>query len=72
MIVLLESTFGRVLCICGIVCSTWVSICRGTSKRSVLVPGGDVSSVATRKGNIMCARTDGFQTCSYRKIVVLP
>lgn len=62
MILLLESTFGAVLFVCGIVCSTWVSICRGTSKRSVLVPGGDESSVATRKGNIMCARTEGFQT----------
>ena len=41
----------------GIVCGTWVSVNRGTSKRSVLVPGGDVSSVATRKGNIQITRT---------------
>lgn len=38
-------------------CSTWIGINLGTSKRSLLVPGGDETSVATRKGNIMCART---------------
>lgn len=57
VILFLQSSFGKVLCFCGIVCSTWIGINLGTSKRSVLVPGGDETSVATRKGNIMCART---------------
>lgn len=57
VILLLQSALGQVLCFCGIVCSTWVAINAGTSKRTVLTPTGDETSVATRKGNIMCART---------------
>lgn len=54
---LLESAFAKVLLVCGIVCSTWVAINAGTSLRTILTPGGDETSVATRRGNIMCART---------------
>ena len=53
---LMEAAFGCVLCFCGIVCSTWVAINAGTSLRSILVPSGDISKPAIRRGNIMCAR----------------
>lgn len=57
VVAFLESGFGLVFCIAGIVCSTWVAVNLGTSKRSILVPGGDPNSVATRKGNRQIGRT---------------
>ena len=57
VVLLLESAFAKVLLVCGIVCSTWVAINAGTSRRTILIPGGDETSVATRRGNIMCSRT---------------
>lgn len=59
MIALIQSGFGLVFLMAGVVCSTWVAVNVGTSKRSLLVPAGDISSLATRKGNIQISRTRG-------------
>ena len=61
LLLLIGCTFGKVLTFCGIVCSTWIALNVGTSRRSILAVGGDETSVATRRGNIMCART-GVET----------
>ena len=57
VIALLQSGFGLAFLVAGVVCSTWVAVNVGTSKRSVLIPSGDPSSLATRKGNIQISRT---------------
>lgn len=57
VIALIQSGFGLVFLMAGVVCSTWVAVNVGTSKRSLLVPSGDISSLATRKGNIQISRT---------------
>ena len=56
VIALIQSGFGLVFLMAGVVCSTWVAVNVGTSKRSLLVPSGDMSSLATRKGNIQISR----------------
>ena len=57
VIALIQSGFGLVFLMAGVVCSTWVAVNVGTSKRSLLAPSGDISSLATRKGNIQISRT---------------
>lgn len=59
MILILQSTFGQLTVWLAPVCSTWVSISVGSSKRSILCPAGDESTLQNRKANKSAARTLG-------------
>ena len=48
--------------VCAPPCSTWISINIGTSKRSILVPGGDETLVQNRKANKLACRTGFVQS----------
>ena len=54
---LLQAAFGKAMVWLAPVCSTWVSINIGTSKRSLLCPGGDPLLLQNRKANKMASRT---------------
>ncbi|CAK8990484.1 unnamed protein product, partial [Durusdinium trenchii] len=51
-----QACFGQLVMVLATVCSTWVAVNAGTSRRSILVPQGCVSGTATRKGNKMAVR----------------
>lgn len=53
----LRSCFGSSLMALGTVCSSWVVVNQGTSRRSSLIPGGDPTVLSCRKGNKMVTRT---------------
>lgn len=52
-----QACFGQLVMVLATVCSTWVAVNAGTSRRSILVPQGCVSGTATRKGNKMAVRS---------------
>ena len=52
----LQAGMGLVM-ILATVCSTWVAVNLGTSRRSCLVPQGSVTATANRRGNKMVCRT---------------
>ena len=54
----LRASFGNCLLATGTVCSSWVAVNQGTSKRSSLMPGGSGAVLSCRKGNKMVTRTD--------------
>ncbi|CAE7830133.1 unnamed protein product, partial [Symbiodinium necroappetens] len=57
---ILRSKLDNVVAALGVVCSTWVPVNRGTSKRCYLCPHGDESVVSVRKANKLMARRDGY------------
>ena len=54
----LQACFGLVM-VLATVCSTWVAVNVGTSKRCSLVPQGSTNVTANRRGNKMVARSCG-------------
>lgn len=52
----LAGEFGKVLCVCGVVCSSWSIVNLATSQRDRLTPYGDCSLPSVRAGNRMVAR----------------
>lgn len=44
------------LIVVGIVCSSWVSVSRGTTNRTFCAPMGDLSVKCVRAGNVLAAR----------------
>ena len=61
----LQGDFGRLVIVLATVCSTWTLVNIGTSKRSILVPRGDISLLCNRRGNKMTCRT-GFPKTSFK------
>ena len=57
----LQSKLDELAASVGVVCSTWVPVNAGTSKRDILCPMGDENVVAVRKGNKMVSRTSGLK-----------
>lgn len=53
----LRATYGGTLMSFGTVCSTWVTVNRGTSERSSFLPMGNPLLLANRKANKMVTRT---------------
>ncbi|CAE7227590.1 unnamed protein product [Symbiodinium sp. CCMP2456] len=53
----LRSKLDQLVAAFGVVCSSFVPINRGTSKRSFLCPHGDESVVGVRRGNKLMARS---------------
>lgn len=49
----------------GVVCSSWVSINRGTSKRSILCPSGDERHQYVKDANNMVSRFPGYWVYIY-------
>lgn len=56
-ILVLQSKFGGCLSVMGIACSTWVSISRGSTFRSIFLPMGHPHSLAVYRANKSVART---------------
>ncbi|CAE7217942.1 unnamed protein product, partial [Symbiodinium sp. CCMP2456] len=54
---ILRSKLDELVAAFGVVCSTWVPVNKGTSKRCYLCPHGDENVVSVRKGNKMMARS---------------
>ncbi|CAE7214405.1 unnamed protein product, partial [Symbiodinium sp. CCMP2456] len=54
---ILRSKLDHLVAAFGVVCSTWVPVNKGTSKRCYLCPHGDESVVSVRKANKMMARS---------------
>jgi hypothetical protein len=44
----------------AVVCSSWISINAGTSKRTMLTPMGDDNVPSVRKSNKMVSRSQGI------------
>ena len=59
IITILHGTPGDLLCILGVLCSTWTVVNSGTSGRDFLVPMGRTEYESVRCGNLMVAR-QGF------------
>ena len=54
---ILNGKWGDLLCVLGVVCSTWVAVNKGTSRRSEVLPMGDPSRPSVRESNLMVSRT---------------
>ncbi|CAE7794044.1 unnamed protein product, partial [Symbiodinium necroappetens] len=54
---ILRSKLDQLVAAFGVVCSSFVPVNKGTSKRCYLCPLGDESSLAVRKGNKLMARS---------------
>ena len=52
----LQGLFGKLLMMLATVCSTWVSVNQGTSKRSILTPSGMATLLSVRKANKQVTR----------------
>ena len=61
---ILMAPFGALVTFLGPVCSSWVSINAGTSKRTLLTVAGDCTLTSVRKANKMACRT-GFDKIIY-------
>lgn len=57
VVLLLQAIFRKVVVILAPPCSTWVAINAGTSRRSIVCPGGDPNLLQNRKSNKLAART---------------
>lgn len=57
VILLLQAAFQQVVVVLAPPCSTWVAINAGTSKRTILCPGGDPTRLQNRKSNKLATRT---------------
>ncbi|CAE7216775.1 unnamed protein product, partial [Symbiodinium microadriaticum] len=66
---ILRSKLDHLVAAFGVVCSSFVPVNRGTSKRSYLCPRGDENVVSVRKGNKLMAREYTF--CYARHFVEL-
>lgn len=62
VVLAMQSSFGVLVTMLAPPCSTWISINIGTSKRSILVPGGDETLVQNRKANKLACRTGFVQS----------
>ena len=56
---ILQSKPGVVVAF-GLVCSSFISISRGSTHRSYFLPEGDLSSLSVAKGNLLAARTQKY------------
>jgi len=56
-VVILQCVPGQFVVLLGVVCSTWVAINAGTSRRNFLCPMGNESVPSVARANIMVART---------------
>lgn len=58
---LINSSFGDLLALSGVLCSTWVSINAGTSARDWLLPMGNTAHQSVKASNLMVARPGGLR-----------
>ena len=58
---LLQAAFQRVVVVLAPPCSTWVAINSGTSRGTILCPGGDETLLQNRKSNKLAARTGSLK-----------
>ena len=56
----------------GVVCSSWVGICRGTTRRTYLAPLGDITLDCVRAANCMMSRSASFAAdCTLPTVVMI-
>ena len=58
---LILSAADQFLMMAATVCSSWVAVNAGTSRRSRIFPEGDESKAYIRSANAMCSRTPKYQ-----------
>ena len=57
---ILRGKYKDLVCIFGILCSTWTVVNSGTSKRDLLTPMGQTTYESVCAGNLMVARCLAF------------
>ena len=55
----MKAKFGQFIASLGTVCSSWIAMSRGSTKRDYLVVPGCTEYSAVRAGNLMVSRTAG-------------
>ena len=56
---ILESKWGSMLALFGVCCSTWISMSRGSTFRSIFLPMGDPHGMAVYLANKSMSRMEG-------------
>lgn len=56
LLAILHGKDRELVLVIGLVCSTWVSICRGSSLRNWVHAMGDPASTAIQEANLMTSR----------------
>ena len=56
MLVLSSHPDDGLIAMCGLLCSSWIQMNRGTSRRSMVNPGGDTSQRSVVYSNKLTAR----------------